>query len=101
MARKQMIATGPLRYGTRMLSAGDGLSVNGPMARVLEALGKARSGRPLPQLDHDRDGFAGGSVTAGGEDIAALRAAYQAKFGKRPFNGWHADTLREKIAASS
>lgn len=101
MARKQMIATGPLRYGTRMLTAGDGLTVNGPTARLLEALGRAQRGTSRPQLDHDRDGLAGGSVTAQGDDIAALRAEYQTKLGKRPFNGWDAATLREKIAAAS
>lgn len=30
-------------------------------------------------------------------DIAALRAEYKAKIGKRPFMGWDADTLREKL----
>lgn len=100
MARKQMTATGPLRYGTRMLSAGDGLTVNGPTARLLEALGKARKGRARPQLDHDSNGFAGGSSSATGDDIAGLRATYQAKFGKRPFNGWSAAKLAEKIAAA-
>jgi hypothetical protein len=30
--------------------------------------------------------------------VPALRQEYQAKFGKKPFNGWDAATLREKIA---
>ena len=34
------------------------------------------------------------------DDIAALRAEYQAVVGKRPFMGWGADVLREKIAAA-
>lgn len=101
MARKQMTATGPLRYGTRMLTAGDGLTVSGPTARLLEALGRAQHGTVRPQLDHDRDGKAGGSVAAQGEDMTALRAEYQAKFGRRAFNGWGADVLRDKIAAAS
>lgn len=32
------------------------------------------------------------------DDIKAMRAAYTAKFGKRPFNGWDEATLREKLA---
>lgn len=34
-----------------------------------------------------------------GGDMSALRAAYQQTIGKRPFPGWDADTLRQKIAA--
>jgi hypothetical protein len=30
-------------------------------------------------------------------EINALRAAYQEKFGKRPFMGWDEATLREKL----
>lgn len=30
-------------------------------------------------------------------DIKALRAEYQKVVGKRPFNGWDADTLKAKI----
>jgi hypothetical protein len=33
-------------------------------------------------------------------DLAAARAEYEAKLGKKPFNGWDAKTLREKIAAA-
>ena len=32
-------------------------------------------------------------------DVAALRAAYVEKFGKKPWNGWDEATLREKMAA--
>jgi len=31
------------------------------------------------------------------EALTALRAEYQEVVGKRPFHGWDADTLREKI----
>jgi hypothetical protein len=58
---------------------------------------------PAPEtrhpLDHDGDGRPGGSPkppqTA---DLAQLRAQYQMKFGKRPFMGWDAATLRQKLA---
>lgn len=31
------------------------------------------------------------------DDMAELRAAYKEKMGKRPFPGWDADTLRDKM----
>lgn len=52
-------------------------------------------------LDHDKDGKPGGSTKpadAAG-DMASLRAAYHDAFGKKPFGGWDADTLRAKMAA--
>lgn len=51
-------------------------------------------------LDHDGDGRPGGSPKQpASDDLAALRQQYRDKFGKAPFNGWKADTLREKLAA--
>lgn len=50
-------------------------------------------------LDHDGDGKPGGSAPAPSEDLSDLRAAYTEKFGKKPFAGWNAETLREKLAA--
>lgn len=52
-------------------------------------------------LDHDEDGKKGGSqdpLGAERDELGALRAAYVDKFGKRPFMGWNAATLREKMA---
>lgn len=60
---------------------------------------ETRPGRIDP-FDHDGDGRAGGSAKPESSgDIASLRAEYQAAFGKRPFPGWDAATLSEKIAA--
>ena len=33
-----------------------------------------------------------------GESVAAVRAEYQEKIGKRPYMGWDLKTLRQKIA---
>lgn len=52
----------------------------------------------IDPLDHDADGKRGGSKKQ--DDIAALRKAYKDVFGKQPFNGWDAATLREKIEAA-
>jgi hypothetical protein len=56
--------------------------------------------RELPQLDHDQNGKPGGSLKPEGDDLASLRVTYKAKFGKKPFAGWDADALREKIGAA-
>lgn len=102
MAHREVIATRTGRYGTRMLTAGDPLTVSGPAARAMIALGRAepkpeRRRARRPQLDHDQNGREGGSK-APAEDLTALREEYFGKLGKRPFNGWDAGTLREKIA---
>ncbi len=56
--------------------------------------------KPIDPLDHDGDGKKGGSEKPPADpDLAILRAEYQAKFGKKPFAGWKADQLREKLAA--
>lgn len=102
MAHRKMILTqaGVQSYRTRML-VGDPVTLSASDARRLERIGWVEEPRRRrPQLDHDRNGKAGGSSKQDGYDIAALRAAYFEKFGKRPFNGWDADTLREKIAAA-
>ena len=39
MAHKELVAKGALRYGTRMLQAGDPLVLDGPKARLYQALG--------------------------------------------------------------
>ena len=105
MAHKNMVLTegGAQRYKTRMLSAGHPVTLSGPEARLYQAMGWAEEKRKRarrPQLDHDDNGFEGGAQRQTGDDIAALRAEYQEKFGRRPFNGWSADVLRERIAAA-
>ncbi|HYC66651.1 hypothetical protein [Brevundimonas sp.] len=60
-------------------------------ARVLGKLGYERRdmvARPAPM------------PAAAPSEIEVLREAYQKALGKRPFNGWDATTLREKIAAA-
>ncbi len=56
-----------------------------------EAIGRTGS------FDHDGDGKPGGSTAQSGDEVKALRGQYEARFGKRPFNGWGADKLREKL----
>lgn len=74
-----------LLYKTRMMRA------SGPTSRLLMALGLAAdpcAKKPVEPVEEP-------------DETALLRAEYQDKFGKRPFMGWSADVLREKISASS
>lgn len=90
-----LVAVKPFRYATRALRPGDDFVAKSRQdARVLVAIGKARraavpieapvTGDPAP----DRG------------NLDALRAKYQAIFGKRPFMGWDADAIQEKIAGA-
>jgi hypothetical protein len=96
MAHREVYPTRTGRYGTRMLTAGEPTLVSAPLAREMIALGRATLEK-LVQFDHNKGA---GSLKQDGDEIAALRAEYIEKFGRRPFYGWDADTLREKIAAA-
>ena len=104
MVHRKMALTqaGVQAYRTRMM-VGDPVTLSEGDARRLAKIGwveepKRRARRP--QLDHDGDGAEGGSPKPAGDDLPALRQEYTAKLGKRPFPGWDAATLREKIAAA-
>lgn len=84
MADKNLILTeaGATRYRTRMLTAGDPVTLPGPKARLFRALGWAEEGSAhpatdKPQLDHDGDGKAGGSPK--GETSTRTRGARRKK----------------------
>jgi hypothetical protein len=97
-----MIATKDMRYRTRHLKAGDGFRVkNEREARVLTHMKKAErgdSGNRKVALDDVRASVGLGALSKDSEDIKAVRDEYEAKVGKRPFNGWSIETLKEKIA---
>ena len=97
-----MIATKDMRYRTRHLKAGDGFRVkNEREARVLAHMKKAERGDNVNRkvaLDDVRASVGLGSLSKESEDIAEWRAKYFAALGKRPFNGWSIQTLKEKIA---
>ena len=95
MAHRTVYATESGRYGTRMLTAGEPLYLSGPAARAILALGRATNTAPRTK----RVQAVAPELSGSGDDLAALRAEYREKLGKNPFNGWNADTLREKIAA--
>lgn len=78
----KLVARKPMTYGTRHLVAGEVFEARPADARLLKAIRKA--------ADH---------VEPEPSDVASLRAQYEQMFGKRPFMGWDADALREKIAS--
>lgn len=92
-----------LKYRTRRLLPDDDFRVkNEREARVLVALGKAvrndNANRKVA-LDDARAKVGMPPISKDSDDIKALRDEYHEKFGKRAFNGWSADQLKEKIAA--
>ena len=91
----RMIATKDMTYATRRLKAGDEIAdVSGPNARLLSALGRAR----LVEAGETKKAV---QAEVQHDALAELRVEYQRVLGKRPFNGWHADELRERISAAS
>ena len=82
MANRTMIATKTRRYGTRMLTAGEEVTLTGPQARLASALGYVRDSEGPKEPD----------------DLTTLRAAYKDKIGKQAYHGWDAATLRAKMA---
>jgi hypothetical protein len=77
-----------LQYGTRMMRA------DGPTARALIALGRAREVGKTPTVV----GRTPRAPAQSADDLPALRAEYLTKTGKKPFNGWDAATLKAKLA---
>lgn len=81
---KKLVAKNALFYATRHLRAGDEFEASRRDAGILVAVGVARYATK-PQRD----------------DIAALRAEYLRKVGKRPFHGWGAAELRRRMAEAA
>jgi len=73
-------------YYTRALQANDPR-----FARVFDKMGYGRS-----DMSADQQAV----PPAPADDLSALRDQYQAVVGKKPYHGWTAAVLREKIAAA-
>lgn len=103
MAHRKMILTeaGAAFYRTRMLSAGDPVMLGANDARLFTKHGWATAepakAAKVREIE-PKDGYRRYERIE--DDLTALRAEYQAKMGKRPFNGWDAATLRGKIASA-
>ncbi len=118
-------AVKPLTYATRRLLPGDVFeTVRDRDARILIATRKVEAVRgeapvpPPPPAVAEKiaaaiapvapvEPAAGAMSTADvglvaepADDLAVARADYEAALGRRPFHGWSAYTLRQKIAAA-
>lgn len=71
---------------------------NGYMDRALRAR-DPRFARVLGKMGYERGDMVASPAATPAEGLTALRDEYERALGKRPFNGWDAATLREKIAA--
>ena len=79
-----LVATKAMTYATRRLLPGDPFAARTTAdARALVAIGKARA----PTDDADQKG-----------EVEQLRGRYVLVFGKRPYMGWDAETLKAKLA---
>ncbi|KTF68674.1 hypothetical protein ACNFJ7_02170 [Sphingomonas sp. HT-1] len=95
-----LIATKPFTYATRRLKAGDTFEPRTRAhERLLIALKRAQRSAGENQPDEQQDP-APQAPAPKGDDLASLRKAYEVKFGKRPYHGWDAATLTEKIGAA-
>ena len=102
MAHRKMILTeaGAQVYRNRMLTAGSPVTLSAGDARLFAkhgwATAKARAAK-VREIE-PKDGYRRYERVE--DDLKVLRAEYEKKLGKRPFNGWDAATLREKIASA-
>lgn len=100
----ELIAVKPLKYRTRMMVPGQNFRVkNEREARVLVHLKRAErvdNADRYVALDDARAKVGLPALSKVTEDINALRVEYLGKIGRRPFNGWDAETLKEKIASA-
>lgn len=70
------------------------------MDRAMQAR-DPRYAKILGKLGYERrDMVAAKPADEAPDEMALLRAEYQDVLGKKPFMGWDADTLREKIAGA-
>lgn len=95
-----MIATKSFTYATRRLLPGqDFVTKSERDAKILTAIGKAVRKR-VPGTIAPPPADLAAKIAGPAEDMAALRAEYQAVTGKRAFHGWDAAVLRAKIAVA-
>lgn len=99
----------PLKYDTRRLMPGDEFEVaRSRDARLLLATKRVRKAEAAPAAPPVEPPAPAPApvlppvvepTAPAPEDLSALRAEYETVVGKKPFHGWSAETLREKMAA--
>lgn len=98
----KMVALKSIRYKMKRIAQGEEFMARDGDVRVLQAVRHAtlapREMTTLPEMPASLKGKVSKAVPTIDEDIKALREEYFAVIGKKPFNGWDAAALREKIA---
>lgn len=106
----KMIALKAIRYrlpkrGQDRIAKGAEFYVRTKHVKILEELKHAkvapRDRVALPEIPQSLVDKLSKPIPRVDDDIKAMREEYQAAFGKKPFNGWDAATLRAKIAEHS
>jgi len=86
-----LIAVREVRYAGRNVFPGEAFEASDKEAKLLVAIGKAKPADiSEPEVP---------AIPKTAEDIVALRGDYETMVGKRPFMGWDAAQIREKMAA--
>jgi hypothetical protein len=96
----------PMTYATRRLLPGDVFEAKSRRdhrvllaTRKVEAMREPASVPPPPPAVAKK--IAEAVAPPADDDLSALRAEYERAVGRRPFMGWDAATLREKMAAAA
>lgn len=95
----KMIALKPGRYGTRHLEAGEQFEIERKIARVYIAQKRAREMTNEEIPPQPKSAPKAVQTDDAANETADARADYERVVGRKPFYGWDAATLREKIAA--
>jgi hypothetical protein len=82
-----------LRYAGRTIHAGESFDATDKDARILTRIGKVGPA-PVNPTDVPKAEPEAPEVP---DDLAAMRAEYSERFGKRPFHGWSPEQLRERM----
>lgn len=124
----RLVATREFKYSTRRLLPGDEFEASNRDGRLLVAIRKARPVRttgtlpapppavakkieaatapvvppndPNPPALPPNDPNPPTPPPAASDDVKVLREEYEAVLGRKPFPGWNAQTLRDRIAAA-
>lgn len=89
----KIFAVKEVRYAQRRYLPGDAFDASEKDAKLLTAIGRASYGKKPNKTDLPEP-----KPAAERDEMAELRTEYEDKIGRRPYMGWNADMLREKMA---
>lgn len=97
----EVTAAKELRYGGRTILPGEKFEATVRDANLLQRIGKvaAENAADAPKKTAKRAEPV--SEPDPNDEVAALRAEYTERFGKRPFMGWSPEQLRERMGETA